>query len=91
MTSTQPSRATDGAAEPREPVRRRSCVYQHLGRALAIMRAEPDYRKWGPLIEALPAEARDEVREWLRDQARLLQAAERRRDAVPAGTQRSFL
>jgi hypothetical protein len=62
-------------------------VYQHLGHALAIMRAEPNYRKWGPLIEALPAEARDEVREWLRDQARLLQAAERRRGGEARGKQ----
>jgi len=52
-------------------------VYHHLGKALAIIRREPDFMKWGPLIDALTPEEQAECRPWLRMQARL---AKRRRE-----------
>lgn len=46
-------------------------VYHHLTHALRIMRIEPDYRKWGPLIDALTPEQQAECRPWLREEARM--------------------
>lgn len=58
-------------------------VYMFLGKALEIIRKEPDYRKWGPLIDALKPEEQAEVRPWLRHQARIAQ----RRQRDMSGTQ----
>jgi hypothetical protein len=52
-------------------------IYHHLAHALAIMRKESDYRKWGPLIDALTPEQQAEVRPWLRVQAKIAQRRER--------------
>lgn len=46
-------------------------IYHHLHHALRIMRQQADFREWGPMIDALPAEAQDEVRTFLRDRARI--------------------
>lgn len=46
-------------------------VYHHLSHALRIMRQEPDWRKWGPLIDALTPEQQAEVRPWLRERAEI--------------------
>jgi hypothetical protein len=46
-------------------------VYRHLTHALRIMRIEPDFRKWGPLIDALTPEQQEECRTWLREEARM--------------------
>lgn len=46
-------------------------VYRHLSHALRIMRQEPDFTKWGPLIDQLTPEEQAEVRPWLRDRARI--------------------
>jgi len=44
-------------------------VYHHLTHALRIMAIEPDFKKWGPLIDALTPEQQDECRVWLRQEA----------------------
>lgn len=63
-------------------------LYTHLSHALTIMRAEPDYRKWGPLIEAVPECARQEVRDWLHQEATKRQLAGRQqRPAQPPAEQ----
>lgn len=67
----------DGAHEPRRVGPVRSGVYLHLGHALRIMKAEPDYRKWGPLIGALPDDAREEVRAWLFVEAQKIRSFQR--------------
>lgn len=48
-------------------------VTHHLSKALEIQRREPDFRKWLPLIEALTPEEQDEVRPYLRMQAKIAQ------------------
>lgn len=45
-------------------------VYRHLGRAIEIMRREPDPMKWGMMIDRLSAEEQAECRPWLREQAK---------------------
>lgn len=45
-------------------------VYRHLGRAIEIMRREPDPTKWGPMIDRLSEEEQAECRPWLREQAK---------------------
>ena len=52
-------------------------VYLHLAKAFEIIRKEPDFMNWGPLIDALTPEEEAECRPWLRMQARL---AKRRRE-----------
>lgn len=52
-------------------------VYHHLHHALRIMRQEGDFRKWGPLIDALTPEQQAEVRPFLRDRARIAQYRQR--------------
>lgn len=54
-----------------------SHVHYHLSHALDVMRREKDYRKWGPLIDALPDAAREPCRLWLREEARKRQMFER--------------
>gem|GEM_PF-4817970 len=54
-------------------------VYRHLTHAMAIMRREPDYRKWGPMIDALTPEEQAECRSWLRVQAEMARARQRAR------------
>jgi hypothetical protein len=55
-----------------------SHIYYHLDRAIAVMRAEPNYRKWGPLIDAIEDKsAREACRAWLREEARKRQMFER--------------
>lgn len=49
-------------------------LYRHLGHAMRILKTEPDYRKWGPLIERVPAGARAEVRGWLYVEAQKIRA-----------------
>lgn len=64
-------------------------VYMHLGKALEIIRKESDFRKWGPLIDALTPEEQAEVRPWLRQQARIAQRRQRhmsRSLPQPSGT-----
>lgn len=61
-------------------------VYHHLTHALRIMRIEPDFRRWGPLIDALPPEARDEVRIWLRQEARISKHRARAQATSPSPT-----
>jgi hypothetical protein len=46
-------------------------VYHHLAHALRIMRIEPDYTKWGPLLDMLTPEAQAECRPWLREEVRM--------------------
>jgi hypothetical protein len=48
-------------------------VYKHLSRALDIQRRESDWRRWGPLIDALTPEEQAEVRPYLRMQAKIAQ------------------
>ena len=52
-------------------------IYHHLSHALSVMAREPNYRKWAPLIEALPESAREECRTWLRQEARKRQLRDR--------------
>lgn len=52
-------------------------VYHFLEHALRIMRSEADWRKWGPLIDALTPEQQAEVRPWLRVQATIAKRRER--------------
>lgn len=52
-------------------------VYHHLEHALRIMRSEPEWRKWGPLIDALTPDQQAEVRPWLRVQATMAKRRER--------------
>lgn len=52
-------------------------VYQHLGYALRIIQQESDWRKWGPMIDALTPDQQEECRPWLRMQAKLAQRRER--------------
>lgn len=61
-------------------------VYHFLSFALDIMRRESDFRKWGPLIEALPPEAQDEVRTWLRQEARMSKHRARAQATSPSPT-----
>lgn len=58
-------------------------VYHHLHLALRIMRQEGDFRKWGPLIDALTPEQQAEVRPWLRDRARIAQSRQQGTRTVP--------
>lgn len=58
-------------------------VYLHLHHALRIMRQEGDYRKWGPLIDALTPEQQAEVRPWLRDRVRIAQYRQQDTKTVP--------
>ena len=52
-------------------------TYHHLEHALALMRAEKNWRLWGPLIERIPEHAREECRAWLREEAKRRQLRER--------------
>jgi len=61
-------------------------VYMHLGKALEIIRKESDFRKWGPLIDALTPEEQAEVRPWLRQQARIAQRRARDTKATPTNS-----
>jgi hypothetical protein len=63
-------------------------IYYHLGKALEIIRKEPDFMKWGPLIDALKPEEQAECRQWLRMQARL---AKRRREQASRESRPSSL
>lgn len=58
-------------------------VYRYLGKALEIMRAEGDFRKWGPLIEKLTPEEQAEVRPWLRDRAKIAQYRQQASKPLP--------
>lgn len=49
-------------------------VYTHLHHALRIMRQEPNFRRWGPLIDALTPEQQAEVRPWLREREEIAQS-----------------
>jgi hypothetical protein len=64
-------------------------VYHHLEHALRIMRTEPDYRKWGPLIDALTPDQQAEVRPWLRVQAKIAMRRERDMKAIATPTSRT--
>jgi hypothetical protein len=59
-------------------------VYMFLGKALEIIRKESDFRKWGPLIDALTPEEQAEVRPWLRQQARIAQRRQRDMRVIPS-------
>lgn len=52
-------------------------IYHHLHHALRIMRQESDWRKWGPLIDALTTEQQNEVRPWLRERAEIAKSRAR--------------
>lgn len=54
-----------------------SCIHYHLDHALAVMKAEKDWRKWAPLIEAIPEPAREPCRLWLREEAKRRQLQSR--------------
>lgn len=58
-------------------------VYRHLGKALEIMRSQPDWRQWGPLIDKLTPEEQAEVRPWLRDRAKIAQYRQQGTKASP--------
>lgn len=58
-------------------------IYHHLHHALRIMRQESDWRKWGPLIDALAPEQQAEVRPFLRDRARIAQYRQQGTKTVP--------
>lgn len=51
-------------------------VFHHLHHALAIMQAQANWRLWGALIASLPTEAQEEVRTFLRSEARKRQLHE---------------
>lgn len=59
-------------------------VYHHLDAAFAIAGREPDFRKWGPMIDALAPEVQAEVRPWLREEARKRICYAKYRRAHPA-------
>ena len=73
----------DGAQGAPLRAPRTTGVYLHLDHALRILKAEPDYRKWGPLIERVPDTARDEVRDWLYVVAQKIRAFQRWQAAQP--------
>jgi len=56
-------------------------VYHHLTHALRIMRIEPDYTKWGPLLDKLTPEAQAECRPWLREEVRMKRLPRQPRDS----------
>lgn len=58
-------------------------VYLHLGHALRIIRTEPDFNKWAPLIDALTPEEQAEVRPWLRERVRIAKARASRVSVMP--------
>lgn len=64
-------------------------VTRHLGRALEIQIKEPDWRKWGPLIEALTPEEQAEVRPYLRMQARIAQGRTSTKASAPLSSRTS--
>ena len=57
-------------------------VYQYLSHALRIMRDEPNWRCWGPLVAKLPDPEQTEVRTFLRIEARKRQLHERSVDRM---------
>jgi len=59
-------------------------VYHHLGRAIEIMRREPDPMKWGPMIERLSQDEQAECRPWLREQAKRVLRTRRDTAQVPS-------
>lgn len=68
-------------------------VYHHLTHALRIMRTEPDYTKWGPLLDMLTPEAQAECRPWLREEVRMkrLPTSPRASRVSPPASSRSSL
>lgn len=52
-------------------------LYHHLPHAVALMRAEPNWRRWGPLIAQIPEHAREECTTYLRQEAKKRQLWER--------------
>ena len=61
-------------------------VYRHLGRAIEIMRREPDPMKWGPMIDRLSEEEQVECRTWLREQAKRVLRIRRDTTQFPSQT-----
>ena len=64
-------------------------VYHHLSKALDIQRREPDYRRWGLLIDALTPEEQAEVRPYLRMQARIAQGRASTKASAPPSSRTS--
>jgi hypothetical protein len=58
-------------------------VSMHFTKALEIQQREPDWTRWGPMIDALTPEEQEIVRPYLRMQARIAKKRQQDTNSTP--------